>query len=312
MKTLSAFFLLLPLLMGAATGAKPERSAGVELVILGIAQDAGYPQALCYRPHCIAAWEDKQRRKMATSLGVVDHLNQSQYLFEATPDLPEQLYLLQQRWSAPEYQLGGVFLTHAHMGHYTGLMYFGREVASTKALPVYAMPVMSRFLTQNGPWSQLVTLKNISLQPLADGKAVTVGNIRVTPLRVPHRDEFSETVGYFIQGPDKTALFIPDIDKWDKWGTDIAALIPEVDYALLDATFYSADELPGRAMAEVPHPLVLESMAKFEHLPASQRDKIIFIHFNHTNPLLNGASEEYRRVTGAGFHVAQEGQRLSL
>ena len=284
----------------------------VELVILGIAQDAGYPQTLCYRPHCMPAWHDKSLRKMATAMAVVDHQQRAQYLFEATPDLPQQLYLLQQEWSSPDYELQGVFLTHAHMGHYTGLMHFGRESASTRQLPVYAMPRMHNFLKHNGPWSQLVELNNITLKPLQHQQAVELGNLRVTPLVVPHRDEFSETVGYLIKGPTKTALFIPDIDKWEKWNTRIEALIPEVDYALLDATFFSADELKGRTLAEVPHPLVVESMSRFNTLPPAQRQKVIFIHFNHTNPLLNPASPEYAKVTDAGFRIASEGLRLPL
>ncbi len=281
-------------------------------MVLGIAQDAGYPQTLCYRPHCMPAWQDKSLRKMATSLAVVDHVQKAQYLFEATPDLPQQLYLLQQEWSNPHYQLQGVFLTHAHMGHYTGLMHFGRESASTKQLPVYAMPQMRSFLENSGPWSQLVKLNNIELKELQNQREVVLGNVRVTPLLVPHRDEFSETVGYLIKGKTKTALFIPDIDKWEKWDTAIEELIPQVDYALLDATFYSADELKGRTMAEVPHPLVVESMDRFRDLSPAQKRKVIFIHLNHTNPLLDSSSPESLAVTDAGFNVASEGLVLPL
>ncbi|WP_371316308.1 MBL fold metallo-hydrolase [Shewanella sp. NIFS-20-20] len=289
-----------------------KHGANTELVVLGIAQDAGYPQTLCYQPHCMPAWQDKSLRKMATSLAVVDHAAKAHYLFEATPDLPQQLYLLQQEWSQPDYLLQGVFLTHAHMGHYTGLMHFGRESAATKQIAVYAMPAMRSFLENNGPWSQLVKLKNIELKTLQHQREVTLGSIKVTPLLVPHRDEFSETVGYLIKGPTKTALFIPDIDKWQKWSTAIEDLIPQVDYALLDATFYSADELKGRTMADVPHPLVIESMSRLKNLAEDQKQKIIFIHLNHTNPLLKPSSPESLAVTAAGFRIANEGLILPL
>ena len=70
------------------------------------------------------------------------------------------------------------------------------------------------------------------------------------PFLVPHRDEFSETVGFEIKGENKTAVFIPDIDKWSKWNSDLKELIKRVDYAFLDATFYKNGEIPSRDMSE--------------------------------------------------------------
>ena len=130
--------------------------SGVELVVLGVAQDAGYPQAGCYEPRCLPAWENANLRQGPTSLAVVDQTNDATILFEATPNLPEQLFQLEQ--FAPSAQLNGVFLTHAHIGHYTGLMYFGHEVQGAKGMPVYAMPRMKNFLETNGPWSQFCLL----------------------------------------------------------------------------------------------------------------------------------------------------------
>ncbi|HMC98908.1 MAG TPA: MBL fold metallo-hydrolase, partial [Ferruginibacter sp.] len=120
------------------------------------------------------------------------------------------------------------------------------------------------------------------------------------------RDEFSETVGFKIRCNNKNILFIPDIDKWDKWDRNIAYEISKVDYALLDGTFYKNGELPGRDMNEIPHPFVEESMRRFANLPASEKAKIIFIHFNHTNPLVRRSSDEKDQVKKAGFGVAEE------
>ena len=81
---------------------------------------------------------------------------------------------------------------------------------------------MYSFLENNAPWSQLVNLKNIQLNPLQNNKYVEpLKNLKITPILVPHRDEFSETVGYEIKGPNKTILFIPDIDKWGKWNQNL-------------------------------------------------------------------------------------------
>ncbi len=285
----------------------------VYMQVLGIAQDAGYPQTNCYQPHCMRAWENKELRRMASSIAVVDTTLKTKYLFDATPDMREQLYELHQSAPDTEYSLDGVFLTHAHMGHYTGLMYFGRESVGAKGIPVYAMPMMTQYLSKNGPWDQLVRLKNIKLIPLNDGEPVTLNeHLVVTPLRVPHRQEYSETVGYRIDGPNKSAIFIPDIDKWRDWKTDIRDVIRNVDYALLDATFYADGELKGRDMSVIKHPHVAESMALFEDLTDGEKSRVIFIHMNHTNPLLIDGSPAQKEVTMRGFRFAREGMKLPL
>jgi pyrroloquinoline quinone biosynthesis protein B len=286
---------------------------GAYLVVLGIAQDAGYPQTGCYAAHCMPGWEDPDRRRMASSIAVVDKQNRTKLLFDATPDMREQLYELHKVAPDNEYSLDGVFLTHAHMGHYTGLMHIGYESMNAKGIPVYAMPRMSQYLSANGPWDQLVRYNNIELKKLEDGVAVDASAlVRVTPFRVPHRDEYSETVGYRIDGPSKSAIFIPDIDKWKHWGTDIRDLIKEVDYALVDATFYDGGELPGRDMSKVLHPFVAESMRLFAALSDEEKSRVIFIHMNHSNPLLQPGSKQRELVEANGFRIAEEGLKLGL
>jgi pyrroloquinoline quinone biosynthesis protein B len=150
------------------------------------------------------------------------------------------------------------------------------------------------------------------LRELKDQQSVKLSNVTVTPMLVPHRDEFSETVGYQISGPNKTALFIPDINKWEIWDRRIIEEIRAVDYALVDATFFDGNELPGRNIADIPHPFVVESMELFEELAARDKAKVWFIHLNHSNPLLNRESAAFQRVTDQGFNVAREGVRLPL
>ena len=154
--------------------------------------------------------------------------------------------------------------------------------------------------------------RNIALSALQDGQQVSLGALKVTPFLVPHRDEYSETVGFRIDGPNKSAIFIPDINKWTQWQTNLVELVKTVDYALIDATFYANGELPGRDMSKVPHPFVVESMNALSELPASERNKVWFIHMNHTNPLLSKESEESQAVRLKGFNIASEGVRLDL
>lgn len=282
------------------------------IYILGVAQDAGYPQIGCYAEHCLPGWIDPSLRRGATSIAVINPSSGQKFLFEATPNLPPQLYALDLEAPNERFQLAGVFLTHAHIGHYAGLMFFGHEAMSASNQPVYAMPRMLGFIENNGPWSQLVEFENIRLEALQDQQVESFADIEVTPFLVPHRDEFSETVGYEIAGPNKKAVFIPDINKWSQWDTDLAELVRSVDYALIDATFYDDGELPGRDMSQVPHPFVSESMGALSELSREERAKVWFIHFNHTNPLLNAESDESKFVRSEGFNVAAEGVRLPL
>jgi len=285
---------------------------GPWLYILGVAQDAGYPQTGCYEPHCMPGWRDRNLRRNAVSLALIDPASHRKYMFDATPGFPEQLYTLELEAPSTQCELAGIFLTHAHIGHYTGLMFLGHEAMGASGVPVYTMPRMQRYLEENGPWSQLVDYRNIELKPLHDGEPVSLGSLKVTPFLVPHRDEYSETVGYRIDGPEKSAVFIPDINKWSEWKTDLRELVKSVDYALLDATFYADGELPGRDMSKIPHPFVAETMTLLEPLPAEQRSKVWFIHLNHTNPLLDADSDESKLVRSRGYNIAAEGIRLDL
>lgn len=281
----------------------------VLLTVLGTVQDAGSPQMACQKSCCANLSEAEMSRRKVCSLALTID-NNSAYLFDASPAIAHQFYSLQKQGVS---ELGGIFLTHAHIGHYAGLLQLGREAWNSKQLPVFAMPRMAAFLQDNAPWEQLLRLDNIKINPLADQSPVAIeGGVRVTPIVVPHRDEYSETVAYWIQGPRKSALYLPDIDKWERWKTPIEEWIKKVDYAFLDATFYDGNELPNRSIAAIPHPFVVESVKRFQKLTASEKEKIYFIHLNHTNPLLNRTSKAYQQLSEKGFKVAEKGLQLSL
>jgi len=276
------------------------------IMVLGVAQDAGYPQMNCKKECCKQAWDNPELKRTTSCLAIVDPTTNEQWIIDATPNIKEQLQLLKQKTGTEK--LDGILLTHAHMGHYTGLMHFGREVMGTDNLPVFAMPKMKTFLEENGPWSQLVKLENINIKALKSDSTLSLNErIKIKPFLVPHRDEFSETVGYEITINNKSLIFIPDIDKWEKWETNITELIKKVDYAFLDATFYKNGELK-RDMSEIPHPFVQESMELFSELSEKDKQKVHFIHFNHTNPLLQEGSTAQEEVFEKGFNLAKEGQ----
>jgi pyrroloquinoline quinone biosynthesis protein B len=284
------------------------------VVVLGIAQDGGIPQAGT-KEH--PGWSDPEFRRRVVCLALVNPQSGRRWLFDATPDFREQLHHLDLVAPTDEKPgLAGIFLTHAHMGHYTGLMFLGYESLGAKGVPVYAMQRMREFLSSNGPWDQLVRYNNIALQPLEDGVAVRLNDrLTVTPFVVPHRQEYSEVVGFRIDGPNRSVLFIPDIDSWEDWddaGTRIEDMIASVDIAYLDGTFYADGELPGRDMSGIPHPLITHSMERFRELPPAEKAKVRFIHLNHTNPALWPDSDARETITGSGFRVADEGERVEL
>ncbi|MCB9225322.1 MAG: MBL fold metallo-hydrolase [Crocinitomicaceae bacterium] len=278
------------------------------LVILGTFQDAGSPQINCHKECCEHLHHQPDPDRMVVCLGLIDPENRKKYLIEATPDMPRQLELLHQnagfnRSDVPD----GVLLTHAHIGHYSGLMYFGKEAMDASNIPVYTMPKMTEFLQTNGPWDQLVENENIKLNPIEKEKEFELtSNFKIIPFIVPHRDEYSETVGFKIIGPNKSALFIPDIDKWSQWDKKITKELETVDYAFIDGTFYDSHEISGsRDVCEIPHPFITESFETFRELSDEERRKVIFIHFNHTNPVIEPNSEEYEELTNKGFKVAR-------
>jgi pyrroloquinoline quinone biosynthesis protein B len=276
----------------ASAGGIASQNSGWELVVLGIAQDAGIPQLGCEQALCRSIREGKRRPERVASLGLVNTALNKAYLFDATPDFRSQVHSLT-GGRAPD----GIFLTHGHIGHYTGLMYLGRESIDASRVPVYGTERMAAFLRSNGPWSLLVSRNNIDLRVVRPDAAVDLGSgMRVTAFPVPHRDEFTDTVGYLIEGPAKKALYIPDIDQWAKWDRNIRDLAATVDLAFLDGTFSSPNEIPGRTVADIPHPM----MPVTRELLKGVRAEVWFIHVNHTNPELDARD------------VVKDGQRFRI
>ena len=265
------------LVAGCRTEIRPE-SSGWELSVLGVAQDGGMPHLGCTTPPCSTVRSGGRSAEKVSSMGLVHRPTGRVYIFDATPDFPSQFHSLTDRK-----QPDGIFLTHAHIGHYTGLMYLGKETLGAKMVPVYVTKRMGEFLRTNGPWDLLVKDGRIDLRILEADRPVDLGDgLSVVPIPVPHRDEYSDTVGFLIRGPRASGIFLPDIDRWEKWDRDIRQLADSLDYLFLDGTFGSGEELPGRDLSRIPHPFMTDT----RKLLKGTKGRLWFIHLHHSNPAL--------------------------
>lgn len=295
-----------------SVGSQPSGASAptVHAIVLGVAQDGGVPHIGCQQDLCGRARQDPALRQRVASLGLV--AGEKRFLIDATPDLASQLESLNAGRTLADRArpVDGILLTHAHIGHYAGLMYLGREALGARGVPVYATPRMAAFLRANGPWSQLVSLGNIELREIDPDRPLTLAEgLSVTAIRVPHRDEFSDTVAFRIAGPSRALLYVPDIDKWGKWDRRLEDEVAKVGVALLDGTFESEQELPGRSIQDVPHPLVGETVSLLSG--KTQGADVRFIHLNHTNRLLWDEAAR-RALRERGFAVVQDGEDLPL
>lgn len=314
--------LLLGLEGKAGETAMKEEAQGPRVVVLGTVQDGGMPQTACSCVRCSAARKNPALARRVASLAIDFPKSDHTYLIDATPELAVQLEEVHTFRHHPEDRvdrkpLDGVMLTHAHIGHYLGLALFGFESLNTKSLPLWVSPRMAEYLRSNGPWSQLVKLDNVAIREFAIGQPFPLEEgVTVTAIQVPHRDEYSDTMGFLIRGPRKTLFYVPDTDQWTTWKRPLPTLLEEekVDYALLDATFYSADELPDRDVTKIKHPLVTVSMDLLEPLVQKQKGKlgVWFTHFNHSNPALDPQGAARKTIESRGFRVLDEGDEFPL
>jgi pyrroloquinoline quinone biosynthesis protein B len=267
------------------------------LIVLGSGQDGGTPQ--------VGSQNTRAAERTASSIAIVSD-EHDPVLFDATPDIRRQYRRLCDHTRAtPDFD--GVFITHGHMGHYVGLVHFGKEAGAAHHLPLFALESVLSFLDANEPWATL--LRDDHLEPVPmDEAAASIGRLTVRAIPVPHRAEFTDTAAYSVSVDDRPwVLYLPDIDGWDQW-PDAEAVIAEHPVSLLDATFSDVEELPGRDISEIKHPLVPDTIERFAHLSAER--SIILTHINHSNPLGEPDAEVTRLAHDKGFVVAYDGMVL--
>jgi len=287
-------------------------------MVLGSVQDGGLPQAGCYTDRCNRARQDP---RYVTSLVLSTPEpkradTRRYYLVDASPDLRAQMDLIDEepfrRRAGNRRPFDGIFLTHAHMGHYLGLALMGREALAIAPTPVYCSREMRDFLSNNGPWSLMVREGRLHFPDVPTDEWFSVEEaLEAKMVPVPHRPEYSDTVAWVFRGLQRTVLYLPDIDAWNKWDRRVEDVVADVDIALLDGAFFSPEEVPGRNIEDIPHPMIPDTMARLEPLLGGGR-RIVFTHFNNTNPVLDEGGPEATQVLRRGFELAREGMVFPL
>lgn len=263
----------------------------MDVVVLGSGQDGGTPQLGFGRP--------AGPHRTASSLAVL--AGETVMLFDVSPDVRiQQRRLLEERGytTTSGEVFDAVFLTHGHMGHYAGLVHFGRESLAATGIPVFGTESMLRYLQANEPWASLFTAGHVEAAVAEAGVAMRFGGLELTPIAVPHRAEHTDTVAWSIDG---RVLYLPDIDTWDAW-PQARGVVDRHALAFLDGTFYDEREPPGRSYAEVPHPRVVDTVDRFAGSPS----RIVLTHLNWSNPAANPRSPEAARCRDSGFSIAED------
>ena len=137
------------------------------ICVLGSAQDAGVPQIGCYCENCSRAYTKDSFKRLVSSIAILNQTNEKTFLIDCTPDFKAQLAILDymsrkysglsSKITPPKnydhnLNISGIFLTHAHMGHYMGLTQLGKEAGNSQLIPVYGTKKMIKFLNSNKPF----------------------------------------------------------------------------------------------------------------------------------------------------------------
>ena len=277
-------------------------------MILGIAQDGGVPHPGCNCNTCKFYW-DNEIVLSPTSLAIID---QKQFhLIDVTRNLDRQLRKVGDR------NVTDIWLTHGHIGHVDGIGLFGKEVMNKKNVRLHASKSMIELILNTPKWKKLVEDNILIPIQFNSNESIQISeHLVITPIRVPHRDELTDTHAFMINGPEKSLLYLPDHDSWEEtlhmvqqnsvieWFDSLG-----IEIVFLDGTFWSKNELSRQT--DVPHPPVVDSLERLGNLNGKELE-VFFIHLNHTNPLLIPNSDEVKQLLDSGCKIAVEGQQFLL
>jgi pyrroloquinoline quinone biosynthesis protein B len=304
----------------------------MKIKVLGSAAGGGFPQWNCGCSNCNRARRGLSVFRPRTQAQVaVSAVPGEWVLLNGSPDLRQQL--LHDPEFAPAENtratpVSTVVLTSADVDSVMGLFHL-REF---QPLRVFATPSVLRILTEENSLFRCLERSSPSVrwEPLALDQTAAIGGLacKAIPLGGEYPDYVSAglrqnlvpeeaVIGLELAQAEKTFLYAPSISGQSQ---DWKRRVNEADFALLDGTFWSDNELidvrgTGKTAREIGH-LPLSGagglLAQLAHSPAARKTRCVLIHLNNTNPVLDESSDAHRAVRDAGLEVAYDGMEFEI
>jgi pyrroloquinoline quinone biosynthesis protein B len=310
----------------------------MQIKILGSAAGGAFPQWNCACANCRAVRAGTFHGKARAQTQVaISQDGRSWFLLGASPDLRSQIESteeLQPREGLRQSPIAGVVLADADVDHVLGLLLL-REL---QPMRVHATAAVRRILREdNSMFGMLQRIpKQIVWNDFAAGERFELRNAEgedsglrcrawslsehypsyVTEVRRAQLSSGEASLGFLIDsqsdGSVNSALgYMPAVPEIT---TELLEQLESCDVLLFDGTFWSDDELirvqgSGQTARQMGHVPVEQTLSKLAGL---RRPRKIFLHINNTNPMLDEASEQSRRVRDAGWEIAEDGWQFKM
>ena len=250
---------------------------------------------------------DPAKRRRVASLGLVDPAAGRRFLVDATPDFADQIE------SARRPPGRHPAHARAHRPLPRPRPARPRGPRRAKRSPSTALPSMAKFLRENEPWSRLVALENIAIREVAPGSEIVLtDSLRATPIRVPHRDEDSDTVAWL---DPRTRALHPLAARHRQVG-EVGPEPPGVARGSRARRVRRRHVLTPPTRFPAARSRTSRTRSSRKPRPSwpgcrKPADRVYLVHLNHTNRLLWDENAK-AALAERGIGVAREGQRISL
>jgi pyrroloquinoline quinone biosynthesis protein B len=304
----------------------------MKIRVLGAAAGGGFPQWNCNCDNCLRVRAGTIQATPRTQSSIaLSSDGESWVLVNASPDLPQQLKsfpALQPARALRDSAIVAVVLVDAQLDHTLGLL----TLREGRPLQVWCTERVFEEITQSNPILPILqhycgfNWRRIALEPDAGFSIPELAAIEITAIAVRgnappfssrrDRPEPGDNIALWLrdQRTGKTLLYAPGLGQIEP---SLTPILERADMLLVDGTFWTDDELirlgvskrSAREMGHLPQTGEGGMLEALESLPASRK---ILIHINNTNPILDEASPERRRLDKAGIEVAFDGMELDL
>ncbi|MGW7793133.1 pyrroloquinoline quinone biosynthesis protein PqqB, partial [Streptomyces tricolor] len=255
------------------------------------------------------------------------------YLVNATPDIGDQIETHPVLHPGPgprQTPIAGVVLTDAELDHTLGIWRLreadGLEILATAPVrqAVDGRLGLGAVLT---PYTTLTwrDLEHRRTQPLgADASGPAGSGVRISAVPVsgkrpryaadaPEDDAWVVALRLYDPVTGRTALYAPAVAAWSDALHRAAA---EADCVIVDGTFWDEEEprrtgISPRTATGMGH-LPIDGPAGTARILATLSARCLYTHLNNTNPLVDPAAPQHKRLARLGLEVADDGMVIEL